>query len=334
MRNDEHNAVTTDHERLATELIRALRGRRSRAELSRRAGYRSNVVHRWETGEAFPSAARYLAIHRRLRPAGDSWIERFFHMSPSWARALDPTSPEAVTAFLQNLRGKTPISRIAELVGSNRYSVGRWLSGSSDPRLPEFLRLVDASSRRLVDLVAALEDPAHVPCMRGRWQQQQLARNAAYELPWSHAVLRALELKAAPRGVNAQMAWIAGRLGIDLLRVREALRALEATAQIKKTRAGYRPREITMIDTSSDPVRAHALKLAWTRTAVERLAAQVPGNYGYSVFAIARADLVRLHQLHLQYVRAMQALIASSTPSECVGLYCAQLLDLGAETPS
>lgn len=34
-------------------------------------------------------------------------------------------------------------------------------------------------------------------------------------------------------------------------------------------------------------------------------------------------------QLQLQFVRAMQELIASSEPSECVGLYCAQLLDLG-----
>jgi hypothetical protein len=46
------------------------------------------------------------------------------------------------------------------------------------------------------------------------------------------------------------------------------------------------------------------------------------------LFAISRNDLARLHQLHLAYVRAMQEVIASSGPSECVGLYCAQLLDL------
>lgn len=35
-----------------------------------------------------------------------------------------------------------------------------------------------------------------------------------------------------------------------------------------------------------------------------------------------------LHELHLQYVRAMQEVIMRSEPSECVGLYCSQLLDL------
>jgi hypothetical protein len=233
-----------------------------------------------------------------------------------------------VAAFLQHLRGKTPILRIAALAGRNRYSVSRWLDGSSEPRLPDFLRLVDAISRRLLDLVAALEDPDRLPALRGVWARQQLARSAAYELPWSHAVLRALELGGAPHGAPAQQAFIAHALGIEGEQVREALRVLEATAQITKTRRGFRPREVTRIDTGRDPEGAHKLKVAWTSTALERLKSRASGNYGWTLFAISRADLVRLHHLHLSYVRAMQEVIASSGPSECVGLYCAQLLDL------
>lgn len=62
--------------------------------------------------------------------------------------------------------------------------------------------------------------------------------------------------------------------------------------------------------------------------ALERLKQGAQGKYGWSLFSVSKADLARLHDLHLQYVRAMQEVIASSTPSECVGLYCAQLLDL------
>jgi hypothetical protein len=62
--------------------------------------------------------------------------------------------------------------------------------------------------------------------------------------------------------------------------------------------------------------------------AAERLRAGSPGSYGYSLFAISRADIRRLKELQRQYVRAMQSLIAESAPGECVGLYCAQLLDL------
>jgi hypothetical protein len=310
--------VSRDYELIATELIRALRGRRSRAELSRRAGYRSNVVHRWEAGECWPTAARFLEVQRRLRPSGPSWIELFFHTSPEWAAELDPVAPAAVAEFLRRLRGKTPIVRIAELAQRNRFSVARWLDGSAEPKLPEFLRLV-----------AALEDPTRVPSVRREFAQLQLAREAAYDLPWSHAVLRALEIAGSPRGRAAQEAWIAERLCISTGEVREALRVLGATEQVKKTRSGYRPRQVTAIDTSRDPGRAHELKVAWSRTALERLQAGAPGRFGYSVFAVSRADLARLHALHLQYVRAMQEVVASSKPCECVGLYCAQLLDLG-----
>lgn len=317
------------YETTAVELIRALRAGRSRAALSRRIGYRSNIVHRWESQHSWPTAARFLQAHRQLRPAGPAWIERFFHSLPDWAVAHDPTSSAAVAAFLRHLRGKTPVLRVAELAQRNRYSVARWLAGSAEPRLPDFLRLVDVMSRRLPDLVAALEDPARVPSMRERWGQLQLARRAGYELPWSHAVLRALELTGAPRGLSAQQAWLASQLGITLAEVREALGVLEGAAQVQRTARGYRLRDVTTIDTGRDPEGARALKVAWLETALQRLRGDTRGRFGYSVFAVSKADLARLHDLHLQYVRAMQELIARSSPSECVGLYCSQLLDLG-----
>ena len=53
----------------------------------------------------------------------------------------------------------------------------------------------------------------------------------------------------------------------------------------------------------------------------------------FPAFTIGLAAwLTVLEALHLQYVRAMQAIIAESKPNQCVGLYCSQLLDLGAAT--
>ena len=317
------------YETVAVELVRALRGRRSCAEVSRRMGYRSNSVHRWELRHSWPTAARFLQAHRRLRPNSPSWVEQFFHMLPAWARGRDATSPRVVALFLQNLRGRTPVLRVAELMQRNRSSVSRWLSGAAQPNLPEFLQLSDVLSRRLTDLVATLEDPARLPSLQRRWEQLQLARRAGYELPWSHAVLRALELKGAPQGLGAQRAWIGRHLGIGSDQVQAALAVLQSADQVVKTARGYRLREVTAIDTGRDPGRARGLKAAWIQTALDRLQAGAAGRFGYSVFAVSRADLAQLHDLHLQYVRAMQTVIARSEPSECVGLYCSQLLDLG-----
>ncbi len=289
------------------------------------------MVQRWESGQSWPSAATFLRLHARFHPSARKWIANFLHASPAWLEGMDSTSPDAVAAFLRHVRGKTPILRLAASAQRNRYSISRWLSGAVEPSLPDFLCLVDASTRRLLDLLASIEDPARLPVARDAWQQLLRARQAAYDLPWSHAVLRALELAACPRGLSAQQAFVARKLGISGEQVGEALRVLERLGQVSKKRDRFEPCAHEVVDTGSDPERAHALRVAWTATALDRLRAKRAGNFGWSLFAVSKADLVRLNNLHLQYVRAMRDVIASSTETDCVGLYCAQLLDLGAE---
>lgn len=320
--------IDSHYESLAVELVRELRGKRSRAEFSRRAGYRSNIAQRWEARRGWPTASTFLTLQHRLRPQKESWLERFFKLRPSWLGSCEAHSADAVAHFLRQLRGNASVSVIAARCGHNRFTVARWFSGASEPRLPQFLHLVDVLSGRVVDVIAALADPTRVPSIRARWELLQLAREVAYDVPWSHGVLRALELGTLPRGTLVQKAWIAGKLGVSIDEVERALQALVEAKQVKKTGRGYRATAERVVDTRQDPNRAHQLKVDWTRTAFERLEARAPGSFGYSVFAIARADLERVNRLHLQFVRSMQELVASSTPSDAVGLYCSQLLDL------
>lgn len=317
-----------DFERIASELVRSVRGDASRARLSRRGGYRSNSVSRWEAGTAFPTASRFLSLLKTLAPGRPAYVERFFTRPPAVFDALDPTSPAGVAAFLRELRGRTPILAIARDSGFNRYSVSRWLKGQAEPRLPEFLCLVETLSRRLLDFIACVGEPRRVASVVRAWDRLELARSLAYDMPWSHAVLRALELDSGER--QHQKAWLAERLGIGVAEVSVALRALVASGQVKRSGGRYGIERILNVDTSRDRTRAHALKIAWTRTALERMQAGAPGAYGYTLFAVSRADLRRLRELHLEYVRAMQYLISESSPGECVGLYCAELMDLAA----
>lgn len=315
-----------DYERIAAELIRSLRGKRSQAAFSRRLGYRSNMVNRWEAREAFPSATTFLAIVAGAHERQPSPLIRFFPRPPAELVALGPGSPRSVALFLRELRGKTPILSIARESGYNRYSVSRWLSGSVELRLPQFLHLIEVMSRRLLDFIACCTDPARLPSVARDHQSLALAREAAYAQPWSHAVLRALELEGAPAA--DQPAWLADRLGAPPADVAAALALLEATGQVQRRAGRYHVKRVISVNTAHDPERSRALKVNWTEMALARLRAGAPGNYGYSVFSISAADLRRLRDVHLEYVRAMQAIIAASQPGECVGLYCAQLLDL------
>lgn len=315
---------------VAADLVRGLRGARTQAELSRRLGYRSNIVHRWESGKCWPSAATFLAACARTRPAIADCFERFFGRRPAW---LDPRAPftrASVAAFLRDLRGKTPLVELAARSGYGRYSVGRWLRGSAEPKLPEFLALIEASSRRLLDFLALLTDPTQMATVSDRWRRLERARSAAYELPWSHAVLRALELDGYRRCSGSGERWLATHLGVELGEVTRALEFLVSTGQVNKARGKWRLDQPLSVETSRDARRSRELKGVWLDVARQRLQSGAPGSYGYSLFAISRSDLRRMRDLHLEYVRAMQSIIAASTPGECVGLYSAQLLDLSA----
>jgi len=315
-----------DYERIAAQLIAALRGRRTQGALSRRAGYHSNIVSRWERSVCWPTAARFFEICELLKVDVAQCYARFFGRSPAWLAEHAPSSKEAVAAFLRDLRGKTPILELARASGYNRYSISRWLQGTAEPKLPELLCLIEVSSRRLLDFIATLVDPARMTSTAASWALLESARETAYGQPWSHAVLRALELDADTS--EDQASWIARKIGLPRDAVERALQALRKTKHIKQRKGRYVPVQVLKVDTRADPRRAIGLKAAWTKVALERLERGEPGTFGYSLFSISKPDLLKLQALHLEYVRAMQSLIARSQPADCVGLYCVHLLDL------
>ena len=102
-----------DFEQIARELIRALRGKRSQAHLSRRLGYRSNVVFDWEAGRRFPTAATLFRVARRTGVSLPTALERFLRPAPAWLQSANPATPEGVRQLLVELRGKATVLELA-----------------------------------------------------------------------------------------------------------------------------------------------------------------------------------------------------------------------------
>ncbi len=315
-------------ELVAADFVRDVRGKRSQMGLSRALGYRSNIVYRWEAGQCWPTAADFFARCRKLRLDAGAFAS-LFPRQLRWQGAHDPTSPAGLAAFLEGLRGGAPIIELARTAGVNRYTVSRWLKGSAQPRLPDFFRMVEASSQRLLDLLSHWIDPERLPSTRQRWRQLERARRLAYEQPWAHAVLRVLQLTDYGEAARDRR-WIADRLGIAVADVDRGLAALRAAGQIVSEHGRWVPQPTERVDTGRDAQRALALKLHWTHVAVARAGKGKAGSFGYSLFEVSRSDLRKVLALHQDYVRAVQHIVANSRGTECIGLYCAQLLDLAA----
>ncbi len=203
-------------ERLAAELLRALRGKRSRPGFSRHLGYRSNVAQRWETEACFPTAAGFFEICTLLRIDVRAALVQFLRGEPEWLQARRFVPEQAVPRLLGELLGRARLTNVARAAGYNRYSLGRWLKGTAAPKLPELLRVVQAASRRVLDFVAAFVDPAGIACIARSWKKLLLSRELALSHPMSHAVLRALELDGYASSPQPSEEYLSRRLGIGV----------------------------------------------------------------------------------------------------------------------
>ena len=316
-------------ERISSDWLRLMRGKRSQRGFSKRLGYASNIAYRWETGICYPLAREALTLAKRDGANGRVALETFLGgaLPPAFAE-VELGTRAGLAQLLRGLRGDTSLVELARRSGHSRFSIARWLSGAAEPRLPELLTLVEAMTFRLLDFLASFTNIERLPAAEQEYRALEAARKTAYDVPWSHAVLRALELSDYRALRRHQSGWLARRLGISRAEVDLCLTALATARQIKLERGRWVVDATRTIDTRAHPERARRLKAEWLRVALERLQAGVPGIFGYNLMAISRADLARLREMHVAYFRSMQALVADSAPSECVVLFNTQLFAL------
>lgn len=298
----------------AKELLRAIRGRWSQQQLSRKLGYRSNPVADWEAGRRVPTAIEML---RACRCVGLDVAAAFagFHQDGPPVAADEG---ETLAAWLDSLRGSRTVVALARDAEISRFKLGRWLAGASSLRVHEFLALVETMTGRVSELVAALVPIERVPALLGAYRASQAAKRLAHEVPWTEVVLRVLEAQPYVPGV------IARQLGIDPATEEVCLKKLCEAQVIRYDDAGgFRVVRELNVDTKA----AAALKAHWCEVAGERLRAPRPADlFAYNVFSTSEDDARRIRQLLLDVYQEIRTIVRASASSESVALLNMQMV--------
>lgn len=318
--------MTMDHRKLAQELVKALRGKRSQAAMSRRLGFKTNVVYTWECGRCSPSISEFLRFARAVQVVPQQAVVAFYRMRPAWLPDAGPDR-EVARLLLLDQRRQVPLVQLARATGFSRFALRRWFTGEAEPRLHEFLNVLDVCSRRLIDFLATLVDPTRLPSAEDAWRIQALARQAAYQCPWSHAVLRVLETEDYASLPKHAPGWIARRLGIALEDEVESLTLLSQSRQISLQNGRWVPVEQRALDLRAGHDAAKALSAWWAQVAAER-ARSSPGMFAYNVCGVARRDLDRIQALQVDFLKQVRAIVSESEPVERVALVAVQILAL------
>jgi len=327
-----------DYERVAADMMRAVRGTRSQEAFARRVGCRANAIYTWEAARSFPTAARALRAAERAGIDVEASLLRFYARPPEWLTANKKLiAPSTVARLLDDLRGKTSIVALAQATERSRFAVARWLKGDAEPRLPDFLRVIEASSLRLLDFIACFVDPSTMPSVRDAYRDLEATRRAAYEAPFSHAFLRALELESYRARAAHEPGWLARALGLAREDEEASLALLLHSGQVVWDGQRYVPARVMTVDTRRDREAARRLRLFWSRTAVERLEhadQDREASSAYNLFGVSHEDLKRIRELQRAYFREMRAIVAQSQPVETIALATFQLVQLSGDDAS
>jgi transcriptional regulator with XRE-family HTH domain len=292
--------------------------------MRRRLKRTSNVLHAWETGTRYPRASDFLQLLQLSGQPPLPLLNRFAPCRGNSFRAL-------ATSWLNGLVRDRSQAELSRVLGVNRNTIARWLSGKTEPRLPQLLAFIEATTQRLLDFLAEAVGAAQLASTASAYADLQLQRNLAYTWPWSHAVLRALELEQYRALPRHEPGFIAARLGITLAEEEQCLAALVRAKQVRRRGGRYAVGRVLAVDTREDPAGNLALKRHWFATASDQLERRgVPAEAlaSYNLFAISDADLVKVRQAHLDYYERVRAIVAESRHPSRVVLITIGLLPL------
>jgi transcriptional regulator with XRE-family HTH domain len=315
--------ATMDHlERVVCQFIRALRGKRSQVAFSRRLGFLSNTAADWESGRRVPNTTVVLDACKRC---GVDVEEAFRGFHPRSAPALGEGDDAGVAAWLNELRGSTSVSMLAERVHRSRSAVSRWLSGRCRPRLTDFFALIEAITGRLSDLVANIVDIESVPELLSAHRARQSAKRLAFEEPWTEAILRVLETTEYRQLQTHVPGWIGSRLQIDLETEERCLQALLSAGVIEEGAQGYVFSSMT-VDTVATPEEMNLLKAHWTQVALQRLQSPKPDDiFSYNLMSLSAPALEQVRDVLRGAYREIRSIAAAEQDEEVVAQVNLQL---------
>lgn len=283
---------------LSAQFIRELRGTQSQRVLSRRLGFKSNVVYHWEAARRHPTLLQVFDMIRLLQPEGDGCVA---------IEEIDDL--ESLAAYLRGFAPELGPTEIADMVGHSRHKVSRWLRAESAPKLPEFLEYVEQTRNRTLDWIAGFVDPGRLEAAAEDWKRLDRVRSIAMAIPISMAVINVVDLQAYRDLPRHEPGWIARRLGLTLPEERHILESLESVGLMERGETHWSP-NLEQVDLLQGPVEY------WGERCLED-----PRSPRFFVASMSPAAREELNELTRRYWQAVgQILKTDRHPDQVVAM--------------
>ena len=310
--------MNRDYDGIASELLRALRGRRSQRGFSALFGFATNVAYRWEAGQRFPTVPQLFKVLERIGVPVQQALEGV-DSSTQRLRGTAVDGEHYAGAFLSLHQGTRSISELARSTGLHRLQISRVLSGRTQARLPMFLRLLDALTGRVDEYIGAWVNLERAPHLQERLAVLGAWRELAYEHPITEAITATLESAAYKAQPSPDDSWLGARLGIAPAQVQQALQAMSRAGVVRLENGRWVPLEGRSVDTRGEAERFSAVKKYWAQIAAERVE-QDDAKAAYLVFCCSSQATDAVERLYRQTWTQARAILRDDAGNERVVL--------------
>lgn len=306
---------------LLTELVRAVRGRRSQAKINKKLGYSFNQIYNWESAHVQPSWIDFVRLCAVCGVDLKAVLSNLFSFQGDAAQCAE---------LLRAIAPAYEIKRIAASCKTSVSRVRRWTAGDSVPKLANILQLIDAVFllERFIELLVG---PDRVPSMTAAIGKHAVHRQLHRRFPFTGAMLHALECANARRSA----AGLASMLGIDLTTVTEAIREA-ADAGLVTTRGHSLQAAEADVNFAGDFTAMQAPSIYWLRRALkykESLTTQPATRedfFGYLVFPTNPASRKLVLEAYAAFFAKARMIADEATgPFDAVSVVSAQYFDPG-----
>ena len=235
-----------------------------------------------------------------------------------------------VASLLRGLKGSLTISELARRTGAQRTQVSRWLSGDIEPRLPDFLRVLDATTRAASSFLAELVPLSSLPSL-GEPDGRRSAIRAFLEHPAVYAVIVALGLDAYRRLPRHEPGWLAQRLGVHRASEELALSLLRDAGAIRWDGRRWQIADDFGLDARDAPEVIAAARRHFARMGAARMEGERPGRFNYVLLTVSDEGLAELQRMQAETFERLRAFATAQREVDHVVVVNLHSFEIGPE---
>lgn len=294
-----------DYDVVGTEILIALRGKRSRSSLSSKLGFNYNQVSRWETQKRSIDWLEFVALAEVCKVNISKVFKEVFNFRDS---VLDQS------AILTHFGLSAEKSSFAKSTRFSRYKVSRWLLNKQKIQFSEMLEIIDFCTTEFFEFLAKVVPIKMIPSVASALEHIAVQEKEHYSHPAAALVLSAIDLDDYKKLPAHTYAFIARKSGLSTSQVKEIIANLHKAKVIVLKKGKYETlRHQISPALSADGVRT-ILEYHQARN-IEFIKAKYPSknsSMGYQVFSMNSNQYEKIMEKYMQFYNSVCKIVNES----------------------